>query len=286
GNIVSAFFASMPGSTSFARSAANFQAGARTQMSGVLSSLFVLGFMVLLSPLVNHLPIPVLAAALIRVGLNLVDREQIRIAARSTGSDAFALFGTFAYALLLPLDIAIYLGVVLALFLALRKASTPLLVEYTFNSEDEIVARDAARAREHPSIAIIHVEGELFFGAADLFQTHVRQQAENENLQVIILRLKNARHLDATTVFALRALHDFLHNTGRHLLISGAQADVLRVLRNSGLHRHLGEENIFPAESNPNLATRKALLRARTLVSGGDPEVRLYFDRLSPPALT
>ena len=63
-------------------------------------------------------------------------------------------------------------------------------------------------------------------------------------------------------------------------------ATVSRVLRNSGLHRHLGEENIFPAESNPNLATRKALLRARTLVSGGDPEVRLYFDRLSPPALT
>lgn len=277
GNVVSALFGSMPGSASFARSAANFQAGARSQVAGLLSSLCVLGFVALLAPLVNHLPVPALAAALIRIGWNLIDREQIRIAARSTRSDALALGGTFLAAMLLPLDVAIYLGVVLALFLALRKASTPTLVEYVFNDSGQLTERTAAR-RDHPQVAIIHVEGELFFSAADLFQSHIRRQVERENLRVIILRLKNARHLDATTVFALRSLLDYFRQTDRHLLVSGVHGDVLRVLRNSGLLRHLGTENVFPAELNPNLATKKALERARELLAGLEPEVRIYYD--------
>lgn len=277
GNLVSGLFASMPGSASFARSAANFQAGARSQVSGLLSSLCVLIFVFALSPLVNHLPVPALAAALIRIGWNLIDRQQIRIAARSTRSDAIALGGTFLAAMLLPLDMAIYFGVVLALFLALRKASIPTLVEYVFNDAGQLAERAAAR-REHPQVAIIHVEGELFFGAADLFQSHVRRQVEREDLRVVILRLKNARHLDATTVFALRGLLDYLRQTSRHLLISGVHGDVLQVLRRSGLLTHIGVENVFPAELNPNLATKKALTHAHRLLAGQQPEVRIFYD--------
>lgn len=288
GNLAAACFGAMPGSASFARSAANFQSGARTQVAGLLAGVFVLGFVAVLSPLVNHIPVPALAAALIRVGWNLVDREQIRIAARSTRSDAAALGGTFLAALLLPLDVAIYVGVGLALFLALRKASAPTLVEYVFNASGQLAER-AAAPREHPQVAIIHVEGELFFGASDLLQSHVRRQVEREDLRVVILRLKNAHHLDATTVFALRALADYLRQTERHLLISGVHGDVLRVLKNSGVIRHLGVENIFPAELNPNLATRKALLRARELLTGIEPNVRIFYDRapaFSSPTVT
>lgn len=284
GNIFSGLFASMPGSASFARSAASFQAGSRTQVTGLLSSIVVLAFVLALSPLVNHLPVPVLAAALIRVGWNLINREHIRIAARSTRSDALALFGTFSCAMLLPLDVAIYAGVVLALFLALRKASTPTLSEYVFNDTQQLTERTEAARREHPHVAIIHVEGELFFGAADLFQSRVRQQAEREDLRVVILRLKNARHLDATTVFALRGLLDWFRQTGRHLLISGVHGDVLRVLKNSGVLRQLGPENVFPAELNPNLATRKALRRACEFLTGTEPEVRIYYDSVVQPA--
>ncbi len=279
GNLASACFAAMPGSASFARSAANFQAGARTQVAGVLSSIFVLAFVLLLAPLVNHLPVAALAAALIRIGWNIIDREQIRIAARSTGSDALVLGGTFAAAMLLPLDVAIYTGVGLALMLALRKASSPTLVEYTFNAADQLTQLDDKTGRAHPQIAIIHVEGELFFGAADLFQEHVRRQVEREDLRVVILRLKNARHLDATTVFALRGLQEWLRQTNRHLLISGVHGGVLRVLTRSGLLKHLGVENVFPAELNPNLATKKALLRARALIGGQSADVRIFCDR-------
>jgi len=278
GNLACACFGAMPGSASFARSAVNYQSGARTQISGLISSLFVLGFVLLLAPLVNHIPVPALAAALILIGWGIIDREQIRIAARSTGSDAIALFGTFGAAILLPLDVAIYTGVGLSLALALRKASTTTLTEYAFDASERLTELDNPAARAHPQIAIIHVEGELFFGAADLLQEQVRERIEKQNLRVVILRLKNARHLDATTAFALLALHGWMRQTDRHLVLSGVHGGVLQVLKRSGLLEHLGLDNVFPAEENYALATKKALQRAQELIGTRKADIRLFYE--------
>lgn len=282
GNLANAFFGTIPGSASFVRSAVNAQSGARTQVAGVAAAIFLLVALLIFSPFLNHIPTPALAASLVLIGLRMIDRTQIVIAARSTGSDAIVLLVTFGAAMFLPLDTAIYLGIGLSLALALRKASTPTLVEYTFDASDQLAQLEDKAARPHPQIAIIHVEGELFFGAADLFQEHVRQQVEREDLRVVILRLKSARHLDATTVFALHSLDDWLEKTGRFLLVSGVQEGVLRVLKNSGLLKKLGPENVFPAEHNPNLATKKALLRAQELLHTKEADVRLYYDRPQP----
>jgi SulP family sulfate permease len=282
GNLANAFFGTIPGSASFVRTAVNAQSGARTQFAGIAAAAFLLIALLLFSRFLNHIPIPALSASLVLIGLRMIDRRQIIIAARSTGSDALVLLVTFGAAMFFPLDNAIYIGIGLSLALALRKASTPTLVEYTFDSSDQLAQLGDKAARPHPQIAIIHVEGELFFGAADLFQEHVRQQVEREDLRVVILRLKSARHLDATTVFALHSLDDWLEKTGRFLLISGVQDGVLRVLKNSGLLKKLGTENVFPTESNPNLATKKALLRAQDLLKTTEADVRLYYDRPQP----
>ena len=94
-----------------------------------------------------------------------------------------------------------------------------------------------------------------------------------------MLRLKNARHLDATSVLALEELLRILRADERHLIVSGASKDVYRVLKNSGLVDVIGRENIYPASpTNPNLSTRNALKRAQQILGIKDADVRIYFD--------
>ncbi len=276
GNIAAGLFGVPPGSSSFTRSAVNYQSGATSQLSSMLSSVAVLGILFFVTPVFNYIPIAALGAHLMRVGYKLINKPQIRVSMAATRSDAVVFLATLAIALFFKLETAIYAGIGLSLVLFLRKTSTPILAEYTFNASGYLAELPDKAQRLHPQIAIIHVEGELFFGAADLFQEQVRQQAEDENIRVFILRMKNARHLDASTVMALEALHDYLRKTDRHLLISGCTADVERVLRNSGLLKQIGEENLFPAETNPTLSTRKALLRARKLLPEKG-EIRLFY---------
>jgi SulP family sulfate permease len=277
-NVACALFGAVPGSSSFARSAVNFQSGAVTQLSSMLSSGVVLLVLLFATPVFNFIPIAALAAHLIRVGIKMINRHQIRIACRSTRSDAVVFFVTLGAALLLKLDTAIYVGVGVALALFLQKTTTPTLAEYAINEHGDLAELADPAQRTHPQISIIHVEGELYFGAAELFQQEVRRLAEDQNIRVFILRMKNARHLDASTVMALENLHDYLRQTGRYLLISGSNRDVSRVLRNSGLLQQIGENNIFPAEANATMSTRKALKRAKELLPAGGAEVRIFYD--------
>jgi SulP family sulfate permease len=280
GNLAASAFGAMPGSASFLRSAANLQSGGKTQLATVFSCLGVLMAVLLISPLLNLIPVAALAAYLITIAIRLFNPGQIMIARRATRSDAAVFWITLIAALFLQLDTAIYVGVGVSLILFLSKASAPSLQEHAFDDQGQLTEIAAPNERNIPQVSIVHVEGDLFFGAADLFQDGIRKVAEDPNIRVFILRMKNARHLDATTVMALGQLVDYLQSQGRHLLISGVHGDVAAVLKRSGLVAKIGLENMFPAEDNATLATKKALQRAQTLI-GQKPELRVYYQQMA-----
>ncbi|MDF9832492.1 SulP family sulfate permease [Ereboglobus sp. PH5-5] len=278
-NIACALFSGVPGSSSFARSATNYQSGAATQLASMFSSVIVIVIVLFITPAFGYIPVAALAAHLIRVGLKMINPSQIRIAFRSTRADAIVFALTLLSCLFLQLDTAIYIGIGVSLALFLRKASAPSLVEYTFTEEGALTQLEEGEKRRNDAISIVHVEGELFFGAADLFQEQVRLMSADSNIRVVILRMKNARHLDATSVMSLLQLHEYLQKTHRHLIVSGINPDVEDVLVSSGAIKEIGRENVFPAEANLTASTKKALLRASHLLQTTSPDLRLFYDK-------
>jgi SulP family sulfate permease len=279
GNMACGLFGGTPGSSSFTRSAVNYQSGATSQLSSMFSSVVVLLILFLVTPVFNYIPVAALAAHLMRVGLRLINKSQIRVSLRSTRSDAVVFAVTVGAALFFKLETAIYVGIGVALVLFLQKTSTPSLVEYAFNESGQLAELQDPAARANPQISIIHVEGELYFGAADLFQEEIRRLGEDAHIRVFILRMKNARHLDASTVMAMENLHDYLKASGRHMLISGCNGEVMRVLKNSGVLAEIGPENVFPAESNLTMSTKRALKRATDLLHTRKADVRLFYSK-------
>ena len=82
----------------------------------------------------------------------------------------------------------------------------PELVEYDMGTSGQLNEPKSGETRTSPAISIVHVEGELFFGAAEFFRNQIQSTASDPNLKVIILRMKNARHLDATRVVSFEEL--------------------------------------------------------------------------------
>ena len=287
-NLAVAFLGGMPASGSMTRSALNFASGAITRLSSIFSGLLCVAGALLLGRFMHAVPKCCLAALVIGIAGSLINPRQIRIALRATRSDAAVLVATFLAALLMPLHVAIFLGVGVSVMLYLRQASRPHLTEYAFNEEGQLTeaapgqnigaAAEAAK-RPNPAISIVHVEGELFFGAAELFRTQIQLACSDPNLRIIVLRLKNARHLDATSVMALEELIVSLRESERDVIISGASREVYRVLRNSGVLEVLGRLNIFiNSAKNPNMSTRKALIRAQELLGTEEADVRIFYD--------
>ncbi len=268
GNFFSSFIGAMPISGSPSRSALNYENGAKTRLAAVFNSLFVYLLIVAFGFLIRHIPIAAFSALLIVSSGSIVNFKQLFLCLKATRSDAFVLILTLLACLFLSLDIAFYIGVAMSISFYLKKAAIPQLVEFTVDKAGILHSMDHHHQHKPRKIRFIKVEGELFFGAADLFQSALKSITEDDTTtRVIILQLKNARDIDATACLALQQLHDYLKNSSRHLIGCGITHQTWDVLSDSGMIELIGKNNLFIFdERRPHLSVQKAFLRAYDLL--------------------
>ncbi|MFP4069958.1 MAG: SulP family inorganic anion transporter [Verrucomicrobiota bacterium] len=278
-NIGCAFLSGMPASGSLTRSTLNDTSGSRSVLGSYISGVIVFIGAFALGPLTAYIPQCTLAVLVIAIGVSLLDRHAIRIVTHATKSDATVFLMTFVSGLCMPLDTAIYIGVGTSIVLFLKKVARPEMVEYAFNDEGQLAQTSENVGRAIPEVSIVHVEGELFFGAADLFRDQMRRICEDPNLKIVVLKMRNAHNLDATGVMALEELLRYMNDKGRYLILSEVKADLIRVLKNSGIYDLVEARNIFTDEpQNPTLSTAKALKRAKEHLGDTDANVSIYVD--------
>lgn len=277
-NLAGAFGSGMSVSGSLTRSVLNFQSGARSIVSSIFSGLLLIGGLIFIGPKIAYIPKPSLAALVITVGLSLVNREHIRIFLKTTRSDAAVFVVTLMSGLVLALDSAIYIGTVASIVLFIRKAARPELKEIAFDDAGNLVDEALASPEQRrPSIAIVHVEGDLFFASCDMLLQQMRNLVEHPEMRIIILRTRNAHALDGTAAMMIRELLRFARSRGRELLISGAHEEVEQVFRNSGLLDELGEANFHRYQpEHPNVSTRNALKRAQEILGLESANITIY----------
>lgn len=278
-NIGCAFFSGMPASGSLTRSTLSTVSGGQTVLASYISGVIVFIGAFLLGPYTAYIPQCALAVLVIAIGISLVNKHAIRVVMRTTKSDAAVFLITFASGTILPLDTAIYVGVGTSIMLFLKKVARPEMVEYAFNDQGQLAQTSDTIKRDTPEVSIVHVEGELFFGAAELFRDQMRRICEDPNLQIVILKMRNAHNMDASGVMALEELVFYMNSLGRYLILSEAKADLIKVLKNSGLYDHLEERNIFSDDpGNPTMSTARALRRAKEHLGAEDANVSIYVD--------
>lgn len=267
GNFFSAFIGASPLSGSSSRTALNYECGATTRLSALFNCFFVYLIIVSFGFLIEGIPLAAFSALLIACAGNIVNIKQLFLCLKATRSDALVLTLTLISCLFLSLDIAFYMGVATSITLYLKKAAIPQLVEFTVDGEGVLHTVDTA-LHEPRKIRFIKVEGELFFGAADLFQNTLKSIAEDDTTtRVIILQLKNARDIDATACLALQQLYDYLAGSGRYLIACGITHQIWEVLSDSGMIDLIGKCNLFIFdERHPQLSVQKAFHRAAVLL--------------------
>lgn len=278
-NVGCAFFSGMPASGSLTRSTLSSTSGGHTVLASFISGIIVFIGAFVLGPYTSYIPQCTLAVLVIAIGLSLINKHAIRIVTRSTRSDAAVFAATFISGSFMPLDTAIYVGVGTSIMLFLKKVARPEMVEYAFNDEGELAQMAKPEERETPEVSIVHVEGELFFGAADLFRDQMRRICEEPNLKIVVLKMRNAYNMDATGVMALEELMLYMEEKDRYLILSEVKEDMTAVLQKSGLYKVIQERNIFPYDPhNPTLSTAKALKRAKEHLGDISANVSIYVD--------
>lgn len=267
GNLALSFVVgALPCSGSATRTALNYRMNGRTRLSPIFSGILTAIIIYFCWPLVRHIPLAALAGLLIATVPSLNNWQEVKLSFRATREDAWVFLLTFLSCLIFSLDIAFFIGIAISIATYLKKSSEPQLVEYAFNSKGRLMVV-SPKEDVHRKIRIIGVGGELYFAAADVFQAAMAAISDDPNVEVIILRLNNVHHMDASMCLAIIRFNETLKNQNRHLLISGLTEEVWHVFHRAGIVKQLGLDNLyFTDESNPQFSTWKACLRAQELI--------------------
>lgn len=284
GNFLSAFIGAMPVSGSPSRTSFNLDSGATTRLAGISSSIFIALILVVFASLIKDIPVTAFAALLVYSAGSIVNFKQVFLCLKATRSDALVFILTLMSCIFFSLDIAFYIGVVMSISLYLKKSAMPQLAEFTVDEHGGLHSIDTHLPHVPKKIRFIKVEGELFFGAADLFQSALKSITEDDTTtRVLIIQLKNARDIDATSCLALQQLHEFLKNSGRYLIACGLTHQVWDVLSDSGMIDIIGKANLFIFdERHPHQSVQRAFQRANELLNAKALELAIEPGIKSP----
>ncbi len=247
-NIVASFFSGYPATASFNRSGLNYEAGARTPLSAVFSSLFLIVILIFVAPLMAYLPIASMAAILFLVAWGLIDFHSIRIIMRASRPETAVLALTFAATLLLELEFAILVGVTLSLLVYLSRTSHPTmrsLVPDPRNAARKMAVLEPGFA-ECPQLKILRIEGSIYFGAVDHVDTHFDTLRDTRPEQKHLLLLaKSINFVDVAGTELLAHEAERRRKMGGQLYFYSMRQPVRDMLERSGHIEQIGRENIF-----------------------------------------
>jgi len=247
-NMAGAFFSGYPSCASVNRCGINFESGARTPLSAVLSAVFLVLLLFALAPVAALLPLPAIAGLLVLAGWGLIDFGQMRTYLRTSRQEAAVLALTLLATLIIPPDHAILVGVMGSLVVYLYRTSRPTMSSLApdpRHSERKLAAtRDGLP--ECPQTKILSIEGSIYFGAVNHVETHfdtLRERTREQKHLLIVAR--NINFVDVAGAETLvREARKRAASEGR-MYVQGLRQPVEHVLRRGKFLDEIGEENVF-----------------------------------------
>jgi SulP family sulfate permease len=202
----------------------NVSNGGRTPLSGCITSLLVLLIALVLSPLVQWIPMTVLAGVLIVTALRIVDYQSINLfKKKSTFENLFIVLAVTIITVSIDLMIAVGIGLVIASFLFVKEQIGKTIVrrKYTGNlvHSKKVRDREAMQILEEKGnvITVYELNGSLFFGTCDKLLMEIEQDI---NSLCIIFNLKLVNTIDLTGAQLIRQIVDRIQDKGNHLLLA------------------------------------------------------------------
>lgn len=249
-SVAAGLFGGMPATGAIARTAVNVRSGAKTRAAAAAHAIVLLLVVLIAADVVSAIPLAALAGVLMMTAARMVSPATMRRVLRSGRSSAAVFAVTLFVTVAFDLIVAVGIGLAVAAFFALRALSRMSGAH-----------RDPLPGEPQPGderIALFHVEGSLFFGAADRL---VEEISSEPDVEVVILRLSGLQLVDATGANALAELVSTLERRGATVLIKGVRPEHRALLEQLGVIASLRHPNHLFAELDAALAHARSHVR-------------------------
>ncbi|GGK65320.1 SulP family inorganic anion transporter [Amphritea balenae] len=246
-NLGAAFSGTYPVAGGFGRSMVNHSAGAQTTIASIISALMVVITVSFFTPLFYYLPKAVLGAVIIMAVIPLIDVKSFTDSWRFNKADALTLLGTFAFVLLLGVELGIMAGIAISFILLLYRSSQPHIAvvgrvgdsQHFRNIQRHDVATD-----KH--ILAIRVDESLYFANTRFVEDFIRAQcASHRQVEHVVLICNAVNFIDASALESLENLSVHLQSQAITLHFAEVKGPVMDQLQSTRFIEQISPGRIF-----------------------------------------
>ncbi len=242
---MASFFSSYAGSGSFTRSGVNHQAGAKTPMSAIFASLFLMVVLLLFAKYASFLPKAAMGGIILLVGYNLIDFHHIKQVFKSSGRELIVLGITLLGTLFFDLEFALLAGIFASFFFYMERTSKPNIATLAVDKQKRLIniIRDKD-ALECPNLKILRIDGSLYFGSIEKISDFLSNLYEENKIQHVLIAGDGINFIDlAAAEWLSNEILKWQKNRGG-IYIAGLKNISQDVLIKGGFIDKLGQ-NIF-----------------------------------------
>jgi SulP family sulfate permease len=225
-NLTSGLFGGFPADASLSQTATAETAGAKSQLSSLITAGLILATAVLLAPLFQNLPNAVLGAIVIAATLGLINIDEMRRYWRWRRTDFVIAMTAMVGVLLTTVLTGMIVAVMLSVLLLLYRASRPYVAVLGRMPGRAATFGDLARhpdAEPVPRLVIVRLDAPLYFFNANVAKGEILDivAAQEPPPHGVLIDLAATADLDVTTTDMLFELVGDLRSRSIEVLVSG-----------------------------------------------------------------
>ena len=266
GNMMSGLFGGLPGAGATMGTVVNIQAGARTALSGLVRAGILLIIVMWAAELTASIPLAVLAAIALKVGIDIIDWRFLKRAHQLSARGALITYGVIALTVFVDLIAAVGIGLFVANVMTITRlselhANDVKAMTDPENTDIELspYERDLMEAAGG-KVLLLQLAGTMIFGVS---RAITRKNSGNEACRALIIDISKVDHLGVSSALALEeAMLDML-SAGRRVYVVGAYGQPRDRLERLGILQQLPAENIT---TNRTVAMERAIYGSNDIV--------------------
>lgn len=247
-NVAGGFLGCMPSGGGTSQSAVSRRAGAKTQLTGVVSALGALAVLLFLAPLLGLMPSAALAAVVIATSVPLINIADFRAIMQIRRMEfVWALAATAGVVLLGTLK-GILVAVVVSMVALVVQAAAPQVYEVRRKRGTNVFRRcTAERADDEsfPGVLLARIVGRLFFLNVKQVREDLAALVETAQPRVVVLDFSAVVDLEYTALKTLIEAEESSRERGVLLCLAALTPPVRKVIERSTLGATLGRERMF-----------------------------------------
>jgi high affinity sulfate transporter 1 len=247
-NVAGSFFQGFPAGGGASQTAVNSRAGARTQVSALVTVAIVVATLLFLSPLVSLLPQATLAAIVVVTAVPLLSVAEFRSILAVRRTEFLWALATCAGVVLLGTLEGILVAIAISILTLFYEANHPLVYALGRKPGTDVFR---PRSVEHPEdesipgLLIVRTEGRMTFANAPRARERLAALVDEAKAQVIILECSAIPDFEYTALQVLARAQENLRKRGIELWLTALNPEALKVVTRSPLGQALGRERMF-----------------------------------------